>query len=111
MEHRSSDTTDIAVRFDRKIPVTWVIGGALSVSAGLSLFFGAWAWNISLTLNNVSRDVVQVAKTLEKVEASQKDTTTELNKGVNRDINTEGKVADIERRLNLIEAKQAIRQP
>lgn len=115
VEHRSSDTTDINVRFDRKIPLTWVIGGALSLTLALSLFFGTWAWNISLTLNNVSRDMTLATKTLEKLEAGQKEATTELNKGINRDSVLEGRIADVERRFNTFEARQeaqkAVRQP
>lgn len=100
MEHRATDTTDVTVKVERKIRVEWLIGAFVSGA----IVFGAWAWNISLTLNNVSRDLAQATKTLEKVELSQKEAVTELNKGALRDSNADSRIDDLLRRVAILEA-------
>lgn len=101
MEHRASDTSEVAISVERKIPLTWVLGG---LAAG-ALFFGSWAWNISINLNNVSRDVVQVTKDLQEIKSGQKEATTELTKGATRDATMENRVIDLERRFTVFEAR------
>lgn len=110
MEHRRSDTTDVTVQLERKIPLTWVIGGSLGVCVTLAVAFGTWAWNISLTLNNVSRDLAIATKTLDKLEAGQETTRASLNRGDNRDEQMAGRISDAERRLTSIETKIEARQ-
>lgn len=107
MEHRSEDT-QLSVSIERKIPLTWVIGGATAGAITLSVAFGSWAWNISLQLNNVSRDMATAVKTLEKVQQAQSEASTELNKGINRDDALLNRIGDHERRLTNIEARQAL---
>lgn len=102
MEHRSSDTSELSIKVERKIPIVWVLGG---LGAG-ALFFGTWAWNISLTLNNVGRDVTQLTTKVEEVRKSQQEASAELNKGVTRDITSDSRIADLERRFNVFEARQ-----
>ncbi len=101
MDHRSSDHTDVTVKVERKIPITWVLGGL--VASGL--MFGTWAWNISLTLNNVGRDVVQVKDDMKEVKAGQKDASIELNKGATRDNSADAKIDDLIHRVTRLETK------
>lgn len=108
MEQRSSDTTPVTVSVKREIPITWVIGGAIGSAVTLCIAFGSWAWNISLQLNNVSRDMATAVKTLEKVQQAQSEASTELNKGINRDDALLNRIGDHERRITNIEARQAL---
>lgn len=108
MEHRSSDSTPLNLSLERKIPITWVLGGAVAGAITLSIAFGSWAWNISLQLNNVSRDMATAVKTLEKVQQAQSEASTELNKGINRDDALLNRIGDHERRITNIEARQAM---
>lgn len=104
MEHRSSDTDDL--RIERKVPLPWLLGIAGVVLTG----GGAWAWNTSITLNNVSRDLALATKTLERLDLGQAATQTELIRGASRDEAITNRMTGIELRMNSIETKIEARQ-
>lgn len=109
VDHRSSDTDDLHI--ERKVPLPWLLGIAGVILSG----GGAWAWNTSITLNNVSRDLALATKTLERLDAGQSATQTELIRGASRDEAIVNRMTAIELRMNgiesKIEARQAARQP
>ncbi len=101
MDHRGTDSSDISVKVERKVPITWVLGGL----GGIAIMFGSWMWNVSIALNNVGRDVIAVKADVADVKMVQKESNLELNKNAVRGPVVDGKIEELSRRVNILEAK------
>ena len=102
VEHRSSDPPDLSVRLSRQIPIEWVAGGFIAMLIGS----GVWAYNISMSQRDTSRDVVAMKNDLTEIKRQGEVMLQKVTDGVMKTQRTEDRLSDIERRMNTIEAKQ-----
>lgn len=102
MEHRASDPSEVKIQFSRQVPIEWVAGGAITVLLAICV----WAYNISTSQRDTSRDVVVMKDDLKEIRAQGAATLTKITEGVIKAQRTEDRLADLERRVNTMEVKQ-----